>query len=43
MVDNFTKFIHSDSIYIFTFTATPEKYEEHLEKVGIILAEFRFM
>ena len=35
--------VRGDSSYIFTFTATPEKYEEHLEKVGIILAEFRFM
>ncbi|MBQ7172096.1 MAG: hypothetical protein IJR89_07460 [Clostridia bacterium] len=29
-------------IYLLTFTATPEKYEEHLEKLGIILANFRF-
>lgn len=29
-------------IYLLTFTATPEKYEEHQEKLGIILANFRF-
>lgn len=35
--------VKRDTVYLFTYTATPEKFEEHLPKVGIILAEFRFM
>lgn len=35
--------LRGESVYLFTFTATPEKYEEHLEKIGVILTEFRFM
>lgn len=32
-----------ETMYVFTYTATPEKFEEHYEKVGLIIANFRFM
>ena len=35
--------IKGETAYVFTFTATPEKFAEHIDKVGLVLAEFRFM
>ena len=35
--------VKNDTVYVFTFTATPEKFEEHIDKVALVLAEFRFM
>lgn len=35
--------VKGDTVYVFTFTATPEKFEEHIDKVALVLAEFRFM
>ena len=32
-----------DTMYVFTYTATPEKFEEHHEKVALIISNFRFM
>ena len=35
--------VKGETVYVFTFTATPEKFEEHIDKVALVLAEFRFM
>ena len=35
--------VKNSTVYVFTFTATPEKFEEHIDKVALVLAEFRFM
>ena len=35
--------VKGDTVYVFTFTASPEKFEEHIDKVALVLAEFRFM
>ena len=35
--------VKNNTVYVFTFTATPEKFEEHIDKVALVLAEFRFM
>ena len=34
--------VRNGAAYVLTFTATPEKYEEHTEKVGVIISEFLF-
>ena len=35
--------VKNSTVYVFTFTATPEKFEEHIDKVALVIAEFRFM
>jgi len=35
--------VRNNSVYVLTYTATPEKFEEHFPKLEIMIAEFRFM